>query len=192
MRISGSHQDGHNSRDCLARRTVVQRKLLPSHLHLLSCLLYKCQRHQCQQCRQNLHHKQGATRSCLSIHNQVSAYSFSPTRPSGPHLSVDRVCIFAWTKSAFRCGSVNHSTSPKLYWSYYPHRSREFVSPVCGTFMVQLQMAMLARAKQYLFSESFCTYYEGMQECRNVGIQECRNVKMQECRNGEIQEWRNL
>ena len=47
---------------------------------------------------------------------------------------VNRVSIFAWTKSAFQCGLVNHATFPKLYWSYYPHRSRELVSPVCGIF----------------------------------------------------------
>ena len=52
-----------------------------------------------------------------------------------PSLSVDRVRIFAWTKSAFWCGSVNNATSPKLCWSYYPHRSRELVSPVCGIFL---------------------------------------------------------
>ena len=28
----------------------------------------------------------------------------------------------------------SHATSPKLYRSYYPHRSRELVSPVCGIF----------------------------------------------------------
>ena len=55
-------------------------------------------------------------------------------RGPSPHLSVDRVRIFAWTKSAFRCGSVNHATSPKLYRSYYPHRSRELVSPYAGFF----------------------------------------------------------
>ena len=29
---------------------------------------------------------------------------------------------------------INHATSSNLYWSYYPHRSRELVSPVCGIF----------------------------------------------------------
>ena len=29
---------------------------------------------------------------------------------------------------------INHATSQKLYRSYYPHRSRELVSPVCGIF----------------------------------------------------------
>ena len=28
----------------------------------------------------------------------------------------------------------NHATSPKLYRSYYPHRLRDSVSPVCGIF----------------------------------------------------------
>ena len=30
---------------------------------------------------------------------------------------------------------MNHETSPKLYWSYYPHRSRDSLSPVCGIFV---------------------------------------------------------
>ena len=29
---------------------------------------------------------------------------------------------------------INHATSSNLYRSYYPHRSRELVSPVCGIF----------------------------------------------------------
>ena len=29
---------------------------------------------------------------------------------------------------------MNHATSPKLYRSYNPHRSRDSVSPVCGIF----------------------------------------------------------
>ena len=33
---------------------------------------------------------------------------------------------------------TNHATSPKLYRSYYPHRSRELVSPVCGIFQVAI------------------------------------------------------
>ena len=75
-----------------------------------------------------------------------------PTIRIGPHFCVDQVRfsvrisksrnlskivsvllsalvrIFAWIKSAFWCGSVNHASSPKLYRSYYPHRLRELVS----------------------------------------------------------------
>ena len=29
---------------------------------------------------------------------------------------------------------INHTTSSNLYRFYYPHRSRELVSPVCGIF----------------------------------------------------------
>ena len=29
---------------------------------------------------------------------------------------------------------MNHASSSNLYRSYYPHRSRELVSPVCGIF----------------------------------------------------------
>ena len=31
-----------------------------------------------------------------------------------------------------------HATSPKSYGSYYPHRSRDSFSPVCGIFVVVL------------------------------------------------------
>ena len=30
---------------------------------------------------------------------------------------------------------INHATSPKLYRSYYRHRSRDSFSPVCGIFL---------------------------------------------------------
>ena len=68
-----------------------------------------------------------------------------------PHLSVDRVRIFAWTKSAFRCGSVNHATSPKLYQSYYLHRSRELVSPVCGIFFYLFALLVDPQNKEQFF-----------------------------------------
>ena len=32
----------------------------------------------------------------------------------------------------------NYATSSNLYWSYYSHRSRELVSPVCGIFKMVL------------------------------------------------------
>ena len=41
---------------------------------------------------------------------------------------------------------INHATSPKLYWSYYPHRSRDSLSPVCGIF------------NQSLLKQKFCWY----------------------------------
>ena len=36
------------------------------------------------------------------------------------------------------CGifQINHATSPKCYRSYYPHRSRDSLSPVCGIFFI--------------------------------------------------------
>ena len=33
---------------------------------------------------------------------------------------------------------INHATSPKLYRSYYSHRSRELVSSLCGIFHLDL------------------------------------------------------
>ena len=32
---------------------------------------------------------------------------------------------------------INHTTSSNLNLSYYPHRSRPLVSPVCGIFFIQ-------------------------------------------------------
>ena len=34
---------------------------------------------------------------------------------------------------------INHATSPKLYRSYYLHRSRDSLSPVCGIFFVRIK-----------------------------------------------------
>ena len=38
---------------------------------------------------------------------------------------------------------INHTTSSNLYWSYYPHRSRELVSPVCKILSGVLWQAVL-------------------------------------------------
>ena len=35
---------------------------------------------------------------------------------------------------------INHSTSPKLYWSYYAHRSRDSLYPLCGIFKILFYM----------------------------------------------------
>ena len=35
---------------------------------------------------------------------------------------------------------MNHATSPKLYRSYYPCRSRDSLSPVCGIFSSAVQL----------------------------------------------------
>ena len=37
--------------------------------------------------------------------------------------------------SIFNENRKNHATYPKLCWSYYPHRSRDSLSPVCGIFI---------------------------------------------------------
>ena len=44
---------------------------------------------------------------------------------------------------------INHATSPKLYRSYYPHRSRDSLSPVCGIFKASALWA-------YAFYKSIC------------------------------------
>ena len=36
---------------------------------------------------------------------------------------------------------INHATSQKLYRSYYPHRSRDSLSPVCGIFLLLVCMS---------------------------------------------------
>ena len=42
------------------------------------------------------------------------------------------------------CGKKEKkTTSLNLYWSYYPHRSRELVSPVCGIFFVSHHLSWL-------------------------------------------------
>ena len=35
---------------------------------------------------------------------------------------------------------LHHATSPKLYWSYYPHRSRDSLSPVCRIFYKKVEL----------------------------------------------------
>ena len=46
---------------------------------------------------------------------------------------------------SFSFFEINHATSLNLYRSYYPHRSRELVSPVCG----------ISIFTQYFFCNSF-------------------------------------
>ena len=36
----------------------------------------------------------------------------------------------------------NHASSQKLYRTYYPHRSRDSVSPVCGIFVSYLKVSV--------------------------------------------------
>ena len=43
---------------------------------------------------------------------------------------------------------INNATSPKLYWSYYPHRSRDSLSPVCGIFFLILSALLVIPGKQ--------------------------------------------
>jgi hypothetical protein len=37
---------------------------------------------------------------------------------------------------------INHASSSNLYWSRYPHLSRELVSPVCRIFLVDFYAAI--------------------------------------------------
>ena len=83
--------------------------------------------------------------------NRVSIFA-------SPHLSVDRVRVFAWTKSAFRGGSVNHAASPKLYRSYYPYRSRELVSPVCGIFHCRLHSVRVRYKSIIVYNVQYTVY----------------------------------
>ena len=45
--------------------------------------------------------------------------------------------------------------NPKLYRSYYPHRSRELVSPVCGIFFLKKLYFCLMLPKYCCFSDVF-------------------------------------
>ena len=38
---------------------------------------------------------------------------------------------------------INHATSSNLYRSFYPHRSRQLVSPVCGIFLYDIHIFKL-------------------------------------------------
>ena len=42
---------------------------------------------------------------------------------------------------------INHATSPKLYRSYYPHRSRDSLSPVCGIVFYQHLLVVRSRGE---------------------------------------------
>ena len=56
---------------------------------------------------------------------------------------------------------IYHATSPKLYWSYYAHQSRELVSPVCGIL--------------YLCSDKFSLFCCGKFWTGETWILECWN-----------------
>ena len=49
-----------------------------------------------------------------------------------------RVSVDVWTRGRVNRPIffffINQANSPKLYWSYNPHRSRDSMSPVCGIF----------------------------------------------------------
>ena len=106
-------------------------------------------------------------------------------RGPSPHLSVDRVRIFAWTKSAFRCGSVNHATSSKLYrtksafrcgsvnhaTSSKLYRSRELVSPVCGIFTTRPDQNEKIKAKEKLPVEKWPQIFDRMKSL-GLGIRQ--------------------
>ena len=46
---------------------------------------------------------------------------------------------------------INHVTSSNLYRFYYPHRSRELVSPVCGIFSIGKEVVELNETKMDTF-----------------------------------------
>ena len=41
----------------------------------------------------------------------------------------------------------NQPTSSNLHWSYYPHRSRDFVSPVCGIFYFMILKTIFTKVE---------------------------------------------
>ena len=52
--------------------------------------------------------------------------------------------------NSFTFFEINQATSPKLYWSYYPHWSRDSLSPVCGTFSDWIQGYMYSLGRRGL------------------------------------------
>ena len=97
---------------------------------------------------------------------------FSPTRPYGPSWSSRcdvHIYIYIYIcplpmQYFLRPGSdgggegkkkkkkkINNTTSSNLYWSYYPHRSKELVSPVCGIFLEYVQKVMIRRGQHDFF-----------------------------------------
>ena len=59
---------------------------------------------------------------------------------------------------------INHATSPKLYRSYDPHRSRDSLSPVCGIFSNQKPSIsqvtwLLVPTWTYLFLKTVNTWF---------------------------------
>ena len=71
--------------------------------------------------------------------------------PIGPHITWS-VWFFSFSFSSFFFDrnyatspffDINHATSPKLYWSCYPHQSRDSLSQVCGIFLVINMLCLL-------------------------------------------------
>ena len=51
---------------------------------------------------------------------------------------------------------INHATFPKLYRSYYPHRSRNYLSPVCRIFLKSAPvLEVVLRMHFFLFFSFF-------------------------------------
>ena len=51
---------------------------------------------------------------------------------------------------------INHATSPKLYRSYYPHRLRDSLSPVCGIFLVVIAEVQIGPTMQIMVLLNCC------------------------------------
>ena len=69
-----------------------------------------------------------------------------------------------------------------MYWSYYPHRSRELVSPVCGIFDVNFTLEvfrLLCQKKRMIYS-FFVVFFQPknckfflMLICKRIGVLTC-------------------
>ena len=63
-----------------------------------------------------------------------------------------------------------HANSLKLYWSYYPHWSRDSLSPACGIFLYRYQNVLLHLIYFSGISMFFALFYLSMSEARPLYI----------------------
>ena len=139
-------------------------------------------------------------------YNGTPFFYFSQNRPSGPSWSSSRkVCLcvvlivccplpmwfflrplivfFLWSKKANKIyhkiyqQKKNHATSSNLYWSYYSHRSRELVSPVCRIFLIltktlpkKFRIEIWAFSFQICFRNHFSTLGSGQTENTQIRV----------------------
>ena len=63
---------------------------------------------------------------------------------------------------------IHRATFPKLYRSYYPHRSRDSVSPICGIFLVSFLVSFIEILYRHISKTNILTLLKiwGLRFCR--------------------------